>query len=264
MDPTLQSQLDAYLHRLDHLTREGLALRDALERNASDRGTLTFIGQWQRECAATISQLSGGSKAHWLSRAYSEAFLMPADAGGGTEVSVLDIVNRILGVLAQATASLIQSPLEEVAAAAARPTPGPAARFDFVRDLQLRTHLERAYGDSRDLYERGEFALAFVTSCSVLDAIVTEALERVDRNRLLALEPTGAVGTWSFSDRLGAAEQLGAISAACARLPASARLYRELLDEAGNLRAGVAVSDIEAKRTAQVLRIIIRDLSPGR
>src|SRR5262245_44402849 len=114
MDPTLQSQLDTYLHRLDHLTREGLALREALAREAlgdaaTDPGTLTFIHQWQRECAATISQLSGGSKAHWLSRAYSEAFLMSADDREGSEASVLDIVDRILGVLAQAVGSLTQS-----------------------------------------------------------------------------------------------------------------------------------------------------------
>src|SRR5262245_27337626 len=30
---------------------------------------------WQRDCAELVNELSGGSKAHWLSRAYSEALL---------------------------------------------------------------------------------------------------------------------------------------------------------------------------------------------
>jgi hypothetical protein len=262
MDSSLQSQLDSYLHRLGHLKREGEELRGALGSSATERQTLALVGTWQRECAATISQLSGGSKAHWLSRAYSDAFLLSADTAAGIpDVSVIDIVTRILGVLDQAAASLTQSSAEAVAAAS-RQIP-PAHRFEFVRDATLRAHLEQAYANSQTLYERGDFALAFVTSCSVLEAIVTEALERAG-SKLAEAKLTGAVASWSLHERLVAAEKVGVISAACARLPESARHYRDLLDQDGDLRPSATVSGLEAKRVAQVLRIILRDLSPGR
>ena len=265
MDQPLQSQLDTYLHRLDHLAGEGQTLRDALANEPGQRRDLSPVSVWQRECAATISQLSGGNKAHWLSRAYSEAFLMSATSREGeTEVSVVDIVDRILTVLEQAKASLSQADLDEVATASREAPPSAVSRFDFVSDLQLRSHLERAYADSRIAYERGDFSLAFVTSCSVLEALVTEALERSDRTSLSDVQPAGEVPSWTLDDRLAVAEQLGVISAACVRLPPLARRYRDLLDEMGDLLPDAAVSDLEAKRAAQVLKIIVRDLSPGR
>jgi len=36
---------------------------------------------WQEDCGVIINQLSGGSKAHWLARAFSGAFLMRSPAG---------------------------------------------------------------------------------------------------------------------------------------------------------------------------------------
>src|SRR5881397_1632391 len=34
------------------------------------------VRSWQQDCAAAINELSGGSKAHWLARAFSQAFLV--------------------------------------------------------------------------------------------------------------------------------------------------------------------------------------------
>ncbi len=111
--------------------------------------------------------------------------------------------------------------------------------------------------------ERSDFG--FVTSCSVLEALVTEALEHADRTSLSdGAQPAGHVASWTLEARIAVAEKIGFISAGCARLPASARRYRDLLDEMGELRSDAAVSDREAKLAAQVLKVIIRDLSPGR
>ena len=265
MDQPLRTQITTFLHRLEHLMRDGGGLRDALSLDPAGSRELELVRLWQRECAETIGQLSGGSKEHWLSRAYSHAFLLSTGFGQvATEAPVTEIVERILKVLAQASTSLSQAGLETVAAAT-REVPSPVGRFDFVRDLQLRSHLERASADSQHAYERGDFALAFVTSCSLLEAIITNALERADRVRLSdCAAPDGGVASWPFEFRIAVAEKAGLISAGCARLPISARGYRDLLDETGELRPEVTVSALEAKLAAQVLKVIIRDLAPGR
>jgi hypothetical protein len=43
-----------------------------------------------------------------------------------------------------------------------------------------------------------------------------------------------------------------------------ARAYHDLTDEAGELRAGVQVGERDARVTGQVLRVVMRDLDPGR
>jgi hypothetical protein len=43
-----------------------------------------------------------------------------------------------------------------------------------------------------------------------------------------------------------------------------ARAYHDLTDESGELRAGVHVTEREARLAGQVLRVVMRDLDPGR
>ena len=263
MDGSVRAEVATFLHRLDHLTREGDRLLDAVTPDPS--GSLEHVSLWQRECAATISQLSGGSKAHWLSRAYSAAFLLSAGSGPlATEATVAEIVSRILTVLGRARDSLSQAGPDAIATAS-REVPSPGGRFDFVRDLTLRSSLEQAYKQSQAASELGDFGLALVTSCSVLEAIITDALEQGDRVRLFDCgAPSGDVAAWPFENRIAVAEKAGLISAGCARLPAEARRYHDLLDETGALRFDTAVSQRDAMRAAQVLKVIIRDLAPGR
>jgi hypothetical protein len=265
MDESLVSQIETLIHRLDHLMRDGRRLRDALLIDPTGNRALELVKSWQRECAATIGQLSGGNKAHWLSRAYSSAFLLSPGSGEvATEATMTGIVDRILEVLEQARAALSQADLQAVAATSLE-APPRTSRFDFVRDSNLRPNLELAYADSRAAYERGDFVRAFVTSCSILEAIITDALERAGRSRLSDYAPSGVdIVSWSFEARITVAEKAGLISAGCARLPVSARGYRTLLDEQGDLRPEIAVSAHEARVVGQVLNVIMRDLAPGR
>jgi hypothetical protein len=53
-------------------------------------------------------------------------------------------------------------------------------------------------------------------------------------------------------------------SGGCAGLLAVARTYHDLTDEAGELREGVHVTEREARLAGQVLRVVMRDLDPGR
>src|SRR5262245_52512785 len=109
----LVSQIETLLHRLDHLMREGHRLRDALPIDPTGSRELELVRSWQRECAATIGQLSGGNKAHWLSRAYSNAFLPSSgSAEVATEATVTEIIDRVLKVLQQARISLSQADLK--------------------------------------------------------------------------------------------------------------------------------------------------------
>jgi hypothetical protein len=69
---------------------------------------------------------------------------------------------------------------------------------------------------------------------------------------------------WSFERRIAAAESAGLIRSGCARLPTVARAYRDLTDADGELRGDADVSEREARLAGQVLRVVMRDLDPGR
>ena len=103
------------------------------------------------------------------------------------------------------------------------------------------------------------------TSCGVLEAIVTDALEHKGVQALAnSGAPAGKIGDWPFETRLAVAEKAGLIRGGCARLPAIARTYREHSDADGQNEMKSAVSESDARRTGQVLNVVIRDLDPGR
>jgi hypothetical protein len=254
-------QRDAALERLDSLIRRGRALRGVM--------TDDTLGVWQRDCSALVHQLSGGSKAHWLSRAYSAALLVRSDAGAVPEADPLDIVDRVVDVLERGRASL--AGLD--GSAVAPPTPRPRV-FEFVRTAALRPILEQAFDDSRAALVHGDFARSLILSCSVIDTLLADALEhragvvpgsRGGESRG-SPKPDGllAVDDQSFEARIAAAERTGLIRGGCARLPPAARRYRDFSDDDGELRPGARVSEREARLAGQVLRVVMRDLDPGR
>ena len=74
--------------------------------------------------------------------------------------------------------------------------------------------------------------------------------------------PTGKISDWTFEARLAVAEKAGLIRSGWTRLPEAARAYRERA-EGEEIPQG-KVSESDAKRAAQVLQVIMRDLNPGR
>jgi hypothetical protein len=238
----MRVQLEASLARLNALIRRGRELGGALAIDPMSDVAQAGARIWQRDCAAAVSQLSGGSKAHWLSRAYSDALLVRSPAGGApVEAPATDIVARVLGVLDQAVASLSQP-----GAATAAAAPPQTHRFDFVRNEALRPILEEAYADSARAIEEGDFTRSLLTSCSILEAIVTDAL------------PPSGSSDLSFGERLAAAERANLIGGGCARLPSAARAYRDADGPGG------VVAERDAKIVRQVLHVVMRDLDPGR
>jgi hypothetical protein len=258
MDQILQVQIEAYLSQLDKLIRRGGELRSLLAADPSDAFAVTANRVWQQEVGVTINQLSGGSKAHWLARLFSQAFLVHAADGEATEdAAPEEIVTRLLGVLQQAVASLSRKDAPPVLSTSGEPP--PPRRFEFVHDMELRPVLEQAYSESRRALEQAHFDLSLRTSCGILEAIITDALEKKGLAQLIASgAPTGSISEWSFDTRIAAAERAGLIRNGCARLPALARTYR---DETASAQS---VSESDARRAAQVLNVIIRDLDPGR
>jgi hypothetical protein len=268
MDENLRHQRDTSLGQLEALIRRGSEIRNTQAVEATRA--------WQQDCAAAINQLSGGSKAHWLARAYSGAFLVRSTHRGSAfaplasdlvvEADAREIVDRILAVLAQGAASL--SRMDAVAAASNGAAPRPP-RFEFVHDAELRPVLEQAFADSRAALERGECGLSLILSCGVIEAVLTDALDHAAaRGTAAAAQAHGAPGGSgagrSFEARIAAAERAGLIRGGCARLPAVARSYGDLTDADGELRADALVSEREARLAGQVLRVIMRDLDPGR
>lgn len=270
MDEELRRQRDTSIVQLEELTRRGRSIRSTRDVSATR--------VWQQQCAAAINQLSGGSKAHWLARAYSEAFLVRRSNGGVlVEADATEIVDRVLDVLAQGVASL--SRMDEVEAASSGAGPRPR-RFEFVRNAELRPVLERALDDSRDALDRDEFGLALILSCSIIDALITDALAAGSGQPAAgSIEPSAggqppadSIGlpascpppAASFEMRIAEAERAGLIRGGCARLPPVARRYRDLTDGEGGLRPGAHVTDRDARLAGQVLRVVMRDLNPGR
>jgi hypothetical protein len=260
MNENLQAQIDTYLSHLDGLIRRGRQVRDALAAAPSNGFTIGAARAWQEDCGVTINQLSGGSKAHWLARSFSEAFLMRSAAGHAVEGAAPEqIVERLLEVLEQAVASLSRKDHGEIISASSQ-APAPR-RFEFVHNPELRPIVEQAYTDSRSALEQGDYGLAMRTSCGILEAIVTDALEHKGRGALVAAgAPAGTIADWSFQTRLAVAESAGLIRGGCARLPAVARTYRDH-DKSGTK---VKVSERDARLTGQVLNVVMRDLNPGR
>ncbi len=264
MDETLQAQIKTYLTHLDGLMRRGLQLRDALTTDPSSQSAIAATRAWQEECGVTINQLSGGSKAHWLARSFSDAFLMRSAAGRAVESAApAEIVKRLLDVLEQAVASLSGTNVGPIiSASSAAP---PPHRFDFVHNRELRPVLEQAYADSRRALEEGDYDAALLTSCGILEAIVTDALENKGLSALVASgAPSGKIADWPFEARIAVAEKTGLIRGGCARLPAVAWRYRDPADDNGKSGAKTSASERDARRTGQVLHVVMRDLDPGR
>lgn len=259
MDDSPQGQVDTYLSRLDGLIRRGRQMRDALAKDPSNAATIAATRMWQEQCGVTINQLSGGSKAHWLARSFSEAFLMRSASGYVVEgAAPAEIVQRLLDVLQKAVASLSQKDDAPVLAASSE---SALRRFDFVHDPDLRPVVEQAYVDGRRALEQGDYDLALRTSCGILEAIVTDALEHKGLSVLVVLgRPAGKIADWPFEVRLAVAEKAGIIRGGWVRLPESARKYR---DHDGGV-SDAAICEGDARRTGQVLNVVMRDLNPGR
>ena len=222
MDDELRRQRDTSLAGLEDLIRRGRLLRKAPAADATRA--------WQEECATAIHQLSGGSKAHWLSRASGSCFLVRSSPGGLiVVVGAGEIVDRILDVLAQGAASL--SHLEDVSKSSAA-TPRPR-QFEFVHDPELRPVLEHTYDDGRDALGRGDGAGALIFSCGIIEALLTDAL---DHARSPADELEGNIADWSFEKHIPAAEGAGLIHSGCSTCRQSPGEVPGLTDADGNLR----------------------------
>ena len=270
MDENLRTQIETYLAHLDGLIRRGRQVRDTLTAEPSNPSAMAATRAWQEDCGVTINQLSGGSKAHWLARSFSESFLMrSADGRAATGAAPTEIVTRLIGVLEQAVATLSAmgdgSGVPGSSVVSASSEAPPPRRFEFVHNPELRPVLEQAYIDSRRALEQKDYDLALRTSCGILEAVVTDALENKGPVALAASgAPTGMIADWSFETRLAVAESAGLIRSGCARLPAVARSYRDHTDVDGENGAQTTDSERDARQAGQVLHVIMRDLDPGR
>ena len=264
MDESLRAQLETYLSHLDRLIRRGHQVRDSLAMDPVNPSVIAATRAWQEDCGVTVNQLSGGSKAHWLARSFSEAFLMRTAAGHAVEgAAPAEIVTRLLDVLEQAVTSLSRMDGNQGEVISGSPEAPPPHRFDFVHNPELRPIVEQAYIDSRRALEQAEYDVALGTTCGILEAIVTDALEHIGLSALTTVgAPAEKIADWSFNTRIGVAERAGLIRNGCARLPAVARSYRDPADADGGSKA--AVSERDARLAGQVLRVVMRDLDPGR
>lgn len=260
MAETLQAQIEAYQARLGSLIRRGQELRGILASDPSHAFSVTALRVWQQDCGTIVNELSGGSKAHWLARSFSQALLFRSETGHAVdEIPPGQIVQRLLGVLEQAKASL--STTDAVSLSSGSNEQTTPRRFDFVHNPELRPILEQSYNNSRVALERQKYDEALRTSSGILEAIVTDALEHKGINALAASgAPAEKISEWSFETRLTVAERTGLIRGGWIRLPSIAFSYRNPSEG----EAPASISEQDARRTSQVLHVIMRDLDPGR
>lgn len=267
-----------YLEHVGRLLDEGRALLEAFDSVSADPTAapearlLRTFHTWQMGCGQLVGQLSGGSKAHWLSRAYNQALLVTPDPPATaprpvgrpappSEVAPRQLVERLLEVLQKARLSLQQLAESHVSSAAMQAVGAQRRHFDFVNDRALQRNLEEAYEERQRALLQGQFALALVLACSVLEAIVTDAL----RHRAsLSQAAVTALPRWSLERRLTAAEDARLISHGWSRLPPAALAYQSLLDPQGDLRPDASATERDARVASQVLAVIMKDLAPGR
>ena len=254
---SLAAQIQAFRAQIATLKQRGMELRDALLNDPTNSSTIAATRAWQEHCGVTINQLSGGSKAHWLARSFSDAFLVRSASGEAIEGTATEkIVTRLLEVLETAEASLSRQDAAPILLTTASAEP-PTRRFDFVHNAELRPVLEQAYTESKRALEEAAYDEALRTSCGILEAIVTDALEHAGLATLLAAgAPPGELADWPFETRLALAEKAGLIRGGWVRLTEAARKYREQSD--------TGVSERDARVARQVLHVIMRDLNPGR
>lgn len=276
INENLRAQIETYLSHLDGLISRGCQLREALATDPLSVAPISATRAWQEDCGVTINQLSGGSKAHWLARSFSAAFLMRAADGRAVEgAAPAEIVTRLIDVLEQAVATLSgmgdgtsisgSSPASLSASQSASHEAPPPHRFDFVHNPELRPVVEQAYMDSRRALEQEDYDVALRTSCGILEAVVTDALEHKGLSALAAADaPAGNIADWSLNTRLAVAEKAGLIRNGCARLPAVARTYRDQSDAERDDGSKATISERDARLAGQVLRVVMRDLDPGR
>src|ERR1700692_5112098 len=97
------AQIETYQTHLKGLMRRGRELREKLEADPTSSDTIAATRAWQEDCGVTINQLSGSSKAHWLARSFSGAFLKRSNGGDAAEgAAPAEIVQRLLYGLYQA------------------------------------------------------------------------------------------------------------------------------------------------------------------
>src|ERR1700730_9026872 len=126
MNESLRGQIDTYLPHLEGLIQRGRRLHAAWAADPASGSALAATRVWQQDCGITVNQLSGGSKAHWLARLFSEAFLVRSAAGSVVDgVAPAEIVNRVAGVLEQAVASLSQMRDGQAGSASSDAAPSP-------------------------------------------------------------------------------------------------------------------------------------------
>ena len=195
MNASIQTQIEQYRSLLQRLIQRGAELRKLVASSPGDSSIVQQVRSWQEACGAAVNQLSGGSKAHWLARAFSEAFLMRSSGGAAIEsVSTADIVQRLLDVLNQATASIDQLDADasgSLISTATQPTSAAPRRFDFVHNRDLRLVLEQAFIEGRRALDQGSYGRALLVSAGILETIVFNTLIRQMRQiRRPIMSPT--------------------------------------------------------------------------
>src|SRR5580700_2234547 len=145
MDESMRAQIETHLSHLDGLIQRGRQIRERLRKSGTNPAVMAETRAWQEHCGTTINQLSGGSKAHWLARSFSNAFLMrTADGRAAEAVPPEEIVKRLVDVLGQAVASLSGMDSGAPSGVSAELPAGSAdaavrRRFEFIHNPELRT-----------------------------------------------------------------------------------------------------------------------------
>ena len=191
-------------------------------------------------------------------------------AAPSSKPNIREIVGRTLDVLEQAGASLFS--IDDVAVGLRqRRLRRPAASSSCATHSFARSS-GTEFADSGRALAEGDFTLSLMTSCGILEAIITDALEHCG-SRIADCGPDPSVrsavrnpqSAMTFEARIAAAEHAGLIRGGCRAASSRPRgAYRDAAGADGSPGVAMAASERDAKLARQVLHVVMRDLDPGR
>jgi hypothetical protein len=135
--------------------------------------------------------------------------------------------------------------------------------FHFVADGEIRKILERDYLEVQKNVLTSSWKSAMLLSGGSIEAILLDLLHKDEATTKSSSKAPAETNLdkWHLNDLIEVAVETKLVSSAVAKLSHSVREYRNLIHPGVEIRGNLKVEPEEAKIAAEVLNILIRELS---
>lgn len=137
--------------------------------------------------------------------------------------------------------------------------------FAFIKNLDLRTIVERDYSELQKVYISGCWKSVIILCGGAFEAILADLIqtnESVSRAAKSAPKEHD-ISRWDLSSLIEVAVEIKLVSAGVQKLSHPLRQYRNLVHPGNELRSKLYFDAEEAKIAVEILNILYRDLTIG-